>query len=241
MFNFTAFKEIHPYFRLTYFILFITTFGVLTRTQVTHTMLPLYVENQLAYSPTVTGLLFTVHAIATFAIILPAGFVSDKLGRKWVAAPSALIAGATFIFVPFADNMLTLGAVLVFMGVRQRHGDGLHDDVYVRHRAGAPAWTVTGAATLVRGDGSDIGASHRWSGRKRIQPVDDLLGVRPAAHGRRAGARLLRAGGAAIQARAGCSAPCRGERSRPVGCYHAEAAFAGHSPAVREASFRALR
>ena len=116
MFNLTAFKEIHPYFRLTYFILFISTFGVLTRTQVTHTMLPLYVENQLEYAPAITGLLFSVLAVGTFAIILPAGFVSDKLGRKWVAAPSALIAGVTFILVPFAENLFALGAVLVFMG-----------------------------------------------------------------------------------------------------------------------------
>ena len=116
MFNLTAFKEIHPYFRLTYFILFISTFGVLTRTQVTHTMLPLYVENQLEYAPAITGLLFSVLAVGTFAIILPAGFVSDKLGRKWVAAPSALIAGVTFILVPFAENLFALGVVLVFMG-----------------------------------------------------------------------------------------------------------------------------
>lgn len=116
MFDLTAFKEIHPYFRLTYFILFISTFGVLTRTQVTNTMLPLYVETELAYSPAVTGLLFTVHALATFAIILPAGYASDKLGRKWVAAPSALIAGITFLLLPFADNLFTLGLVLVFMG-----------------------------------------------------------------------------------------------------------------------------
>ena len=116
MFDFTAFKEIHPYFRLTYFILFISTFGVLLRTQVTNTMLPLYVESELGYSPAVTGLLFTVHAIATFAIILPAGFVSDKRGRKWVAAPSALVAGITFLLLPFADNPVAIGAVLVFMG-----------------------------------------------------------------------------------------------------------------------------
>lgn len=116
MFDLTVFKEIHPYFRLTYFILFISTFGVLTRTQVTNTMLPLYMETQLGYSPEVTGLLFTVHAVATFAIILPAGFVSDKRGRKWVAAPSALVAGITFLLLPFADNPFTIGAVLVFMG-----------------------------------------------------------------------------------------------------------------------------
>ena len=116
MFNLTAFKEIHPYFRLTYFILFISTFGVLTRTQVTNTMLPLYVETQLGYSPAITGLLFTVHAVATFAIILPAGFVSDKLGRKWVAAPSALVAGITFLLLPFTGDPFMLGVVLVFMG-----------------------------------------------------------------------------------------------------------------------------
>ena len=117
MFNFTAFKEIHPYYRLTYFILFVSTFGVLTRTQVTNTMLPLFTQDQLGYSPAVTGLLFSVLGIATFAIILPAGFVSDKMGRKWVAAPSAVIAGLSFLFLPFATNLYTLSVVLVFMGL----------------------------------------------------------------------------------------------------------------------------
>ncbi len=116
MFDPTAFKEIHPYYRLTYFILFIATFGVLARTQVTNTMLPLFTQDQLGYSPVETGLLFAVLGGATFAVVLPAGFVSDKLGRKWVAAPSALIAGAAFLVLPFAENVVALGATLVFMG-----------------------------------------------------------------------------------------------------------------------------
>lgn len=116
LFDPTAFKEIHPYYRLTYFILFIATFGVLARTQVTNTMLPLFTQDQLGLSPATTGLLFAVLGAATFAVVLPAGFVSDKLGRKWVAAPSALIAGATFALLPFADNLVALGAALVFMG-----------------------------------------------------------------------------------------------------------------------------
>ncbi len=116
MFDFTAFKEIHPYYRLTYFILFIATFGVLTRTQVTNTMMPLFAQDQLGYSPAVTGLLFMVLGAATFAIIIPAGFVSDKLGRKWVAAPSALIGGAMFLALPLAQNIVALCVVLVFLG-----------------------------------------------------------------------------------------------------------------------------
>lgn len=116
LFDPTAFKEIHPYYRLTYFILFIATFGVLARTQVTNTMLPLFSQEQLGHSPAVTGLLFSVLGAATFAVILPAGFVSDKMGRKWVAAPSAIIAGLTFLILPFAESVIALGAALVFMG-----------------------------------------------------------------------------------------------------------------------------
>ena len=116
MLDLTAFKEIHTYYRLTYFILFISTFGVLTRTQVTNTMLPLYAQDQLGYSAATTGFLFTILGIATFAIIIPAGFVSDKFGRKWVAAPSALIAGVTFVLLPFSTNLYKLGLVLTLMG-----------------------------------------------------------------------------------------------------------------------------
>ena len=116
LFDFTAFREIHPYYRATYFVLFIATFGVLTRTQVTNTMIPLFAQDQLGYSPAVTGLLFTALGLATFAIILPAGFVSDKLGRKWVAAPSALIGGLAFLALPFATSVAALGTALAFVG-----------------------------------------------------------------------------------------------------------------------------
>ncbi len=116
MFDFTAFRAIHPYYRLTYFILFVATFGVLTRTQVTNTMLPLFAQDQLGYSPATTGLLFTALGAATFSIIIPAGFVSDKLGRKWVAAPSALIGGAAFLALPVATNLAALAVVLAFLG-----------------------------------------------------------------------------------------------------------------------------
>ena len=124
MFDFGTFREIHPYYRLTYFILFVATFGVLVRTQVTNTMLPLYAQEQLGYSPTETGLLFTILGAATFAIILPAGFVSDKFGRKWVAAPAALIGGVSFLLLPAANTLLGLAFVLIFLGFASGMGMG---------------------------------------------------------------------------------------------------------------------
>lgn len=116
MLDLSAFRQINSFYRLTYFILFFSTFGVLMRTQVTNTMLPLYTQDQLNYSPAITGILFTVLGIATFAIIIPGGIISDKFGRKWAAAPAALIGGLSFVAMPFATNIVMLAIVLVFTG-----------------------------------------------------------------------------------------------------------------------------
>ena len=42
--------------------------------------------------------------------------IRDRFGRKWVAAPSALIAGVTFVLLPFSTNLYMLGLVLTLMG-----------------------------------------------------------------------------------------------------------------------------
>ena len=59
-FSLRRFKDIHPYFQATYLILFFSTFGQMVRGQITNSMLPLYSQQQLGYSATTTGLLFSV-------------------------------------------------------------------------------------------------------------------------------------------------------------------------------------
>ncbi len=117
MFNPRLFREIQPYFRMTYAILFLATFGQMTRTQVTNTMLPLYAQNQIGLSATSTGLLFSAMGVVTFAMIVPTGFVSDKLGRKWAAAPAAIFSAIGFIGIPFAKSFWPLAVMGGIVGI----------------------------------------------------------------------------------------------------------------------------
>jgi MFS family permease len=112
-----AVREIHPHYRITYIILFIATFGQMIRGQVTNTMLPLYTQVELGYSATQSGLIFSTIGITTFLMIVPTGFISDKLGRKWAAAPAALFTTIAFVAFPLADNLVELNLVAVIVGL----------------------------------------------------------------------------------------------------------------------------
>lgn len=116
-FSLRRLKDIHPYFRATYLILFFSTFGQMVRGQITNSMLPLYSQEQLGYSATTTGLLFSVIGIVTFVMILPTGFISDKIGRKWAAGPAAVFSGIGFLAFPLAESVTALAAVAVTIGI----------------------------------------------------------------------------------------------------------------------------
>lgn len=117
LFSFKRVMDIHPYFRLTYMILFFATFAQMMRGQVTNSMLPLYTQEQLMFRPTETGLLFTVVGMVTLSMIVPTGFISDKLGRKWAAGGAAFFSTVGFLVVPFAQSLPTLAAAMVVMGL----------------------------------------------------------------------------------------------------------------------------
>lgn len=114
LFDLKAFREIHPYFRLTYAILFFSTFVQFTRVQVVNTMLPLYTQGELSYSASITGLIFTIAGVATFLMIAPTGIISDKLGRRWAAGAAAVFSAIAFLVLPVSDTlpMLILAAVV---------------------------------------------------------------------------------------------------------------------------------
>ena len=117
LFDLRAFGQIHPYFRATYLVLFFATFAQMIRGQVTNTMLPLFVQSELEYSASLTGLLFTVAGVTTFLMIAPTGIISDKLGRKWAAGPAAVFSTIAFIAFPLATNIPQLFVVMFFVGL----------------------------------------------------------------------------------------------------------------------------
>jgi len=61
--------------------------------------------------------LFSIFGATVFAMILPAGFVIDKVGRKWATVPSTGIPALAFLLIPFSETFLHLAVLLAFLGI----------------------------------------------------------------------------------------------------------------------------
>jgi MFS family permease len=111
------FHQINPELRPTYIVLVFATFTSMIHRVTTQSMLPLYATSQLGLTPKEVGLLFTISGISVFAMILPAGFVIDKVGRKWATVPSTGIPALAFLFIPFSETFFQLAILVAFLGV----------------------------------------------------------------------------------------------------------------------------
>ena len=111
------FYQIDPRFRATYIVLTFATFTSFVHRVTTQSMLPLYASARLALTPKEVGLLFTISGVSVFAMILPAGFIIDKIGRKWATVPSTGIPAVTFLLIPFTSSFFQLAILLSFLGI----------------------------------------------------------------------------------------------------------------------------
>jgi MFS family permease len=111
------FHQIHPDLRATYIVLVFATLTSFMHRVTTQSMLPLLASAKLGLSPKEIGLLFTISGISIFTMILPAGFVIDKVGRKWATVPSTGIPALAFLLIPFAPNFLQLAVLISFLGI----------------------------------------------------------------------------------------------------------------------------
>ena len=109
--------QIAPQLRATYVVLVFATFTSFMHRVTTQSMLPLFATTQLGLSPKEVGLLFTISGASAFAMILPAGFVIDKIGRKWATVPSTGIPALAFLLIPFASDFFELALLLLFLGI----------------------------------------------------------------------------------------------------------------------------
>lgn len=111
------FRQIEPHLRATYAVLVFATLTSFVHRITLQSMLPLYVDSQLGFTPTQIGLLFSIMGIFISIMILPAGFIIDKVGRKWATVPSTGIPALVFLFIPFSDSFFQLAVLVSFMGV----------------------------------------------------------------------------------------------------------------------------
>lgn len=111
------FRQIDPELRLTYAVLVLATFTSFMHRVTTQSILPLLATSKLGLSPKDVGMLFTISGFSVFTMIVPAGFVIDKVGRKWATVPSTGIPAVAFLLIPFADNFFHLAILISFLGI----------------------------------------------------------------------------------------------------------------------------
>ena len=111
------FYQISPELRATYVVLVFATFTSFAHRVTTQSIIPVFASSLLGMTPKEIGLLFSISGLSVFVMILPAGFVIDKVGRKWATVPSTGIPAIAFLLIPFAHSFLHLAVLLSFLGV----------------------------------------------------------------------------------------------------------------------------
>ncbi|HEY1373813.1 MAG TPA: MFS transporter [Candidatus Binatia bacterium] len=111
------FHQIDPALRATYVVLVLATLTSFIHRVTMQSMLPLYATAYLALSPREIGLLFSIMGLFVFAMIFPAGFVIDKVGRKWATVPSTGLPALVFLLIPFTTSFFQLAVLMSFMGI----------------------------------------------------------------------------------------------------------------------------
>ncbi len=111
------FRQIEPDLRATYLVIVFATFTSFIYRTTLQSMLPLYAGSYLGFAPSQIGLLFSIMGVFVFAMILPAGFIIDKVGRKWASVPSTGIPALVFVLIPFAQSFIQLAVLMSLMGV----------------------------------------------------------------------------------------------------------------------------
>jgi MFS family permease len=113
------FKEIHPDLRATYLALCLATLSSQSQRIIVQSMLPLYAGAYLQLSPTQIGMLFTISGVIVITMIIPAGFIMDRVGRKWCTVPSTGIPALVFVLIPLTSSFMQLAFLVAVAGLAQ--------------------------------------------------------------------------------------------------------------------------
>ncbi|MDT8913088.1 MFS transporter [Amycolatopsis sp. PS_44_ISF1] len=92
--------------------------------QTRQTVVPLWAAH-LGLSPTAGSLVYGFAGAVDALVFYPAGRVMDRHGRRWVAVPSALVLGASFVLMPLTHGAVLLAVVAMVMGFGNGIGSGI--------------------------------------------------------------------------------------------------------------------
>jgi MFS family permease len=80
------------------------------------TIVPLFAYNELKLTPSLLGTVLTLSAVANFVPLLPAGTLSDRLGRKIFMITSLLLSAGVIVLLPFTADILFFTVLMVVLG-----------------------------------------------------------------------------------------------------------------------------
>jgi MFS family permease len=112
-------REIRPDLRSTYLALVLATVVSQSQRILVQSILPIYAGFYLQLSPTQIGMLFSISGIVVFAMIIPAGLVMDRIGRKWCTVPSTGIPALVFLMIPMTSSFTQLSILVGLSGLAQ--------------------------------------------------------------------------------------------------------------------------
>jgi len=108
--RFRPFEAIAPGYLVTFQVVMFASFCSMLRGTSVQALLPVYVVSNLGYSASEVGYLFGVVGFVQLLTILPAGYISDTIGRKVALVAGAL--GGAISFAGFALSSEPIGLVL---------------------------------------------------------------------------------------------------------------------------------
>tara|TARA_B100000686_G_scaffold51341_1_gene55156 strand:- start:10941 stop:12092 length:1152 start_codon:yes stop_codon:yes gene_type:complete len=109
------FFQIDPTLRSTYLVLVFATASMMLYRMSFQSMFPLYAD-EIGMSASRIGFLFFLMTFGSLIMIIPAGFIVDKVGRKWATVPSTMLPGLAFLVIPFLGSFNPLIVIAVAMG-----------------------------------------------------------------------------------------------------------------------------
>ncbi|MDD1767881.1 MAG: MFS transporter [Methanomassiliicoccales archaeon] len=86
------------------------------RMGITSTLVPLYAYSNLGMTAATLGIVLTLSAFANFVIMMPAGSLTDKYGRRTFMFASVFLAGLSIILIPFTQDFLSFAGILIMLG-----------------------------------------------------------------------------------------------------------------------------
>ncbi len=103
--------------RATFLIVVFATFVMSVYRMSLNSLLPVYAGVTRGLSSTQVGGLFGISSLGIILMIIPAGLILDRAGRKWGAVPAAAVPGIGFALMPVARTGLELSVLMAVLGV----------------------------------------------------------------------------------------------------------------------------